>query len=439
MNITKEIAVYVAETEFADIPQDTLRMGKLCFLDWLGVTIAGAKSDVSSVAQKYLSLFSSTGPATLIGLNKKCHLPSASLVNGMLTHALDFDDYHMSTILHTTAPSLPAILATAEYMKSNGKDLLTAITLAIDIELRLGMGVGRVHYERGWHITSTIGRFGAVAGVSRLLNLKPDTIVNALGIAATSGGGLRNVFGTMSKPFHVGKAAMDGLMACFLAQQGLDSSKDIFDGKHGFFELFTENPDHNAIIKELGGRFFLTEMCFKTYPAPLCVHSTIDLMIEIQKECHPLIEDVKAIEIDVDNLPLDAAGIVEPKTLHGGRFSIYFLAALALAEGKVTTDNLTEEKVLDPGLETLRKKVKARGLSNVGLSAHINVHMKDGTTYEKYTPAPKGSSENPLSDEELKEKFKTTSGLSPTIAEEVIEKVMRLEKLRSINEILSLI
>jgi 2-methylcitrate dehydratase PrpD len=269
MNITNEIAVYIAETKFSQIPQDILRMGKLCFLDWIGVTIAGAKSDVGSVAQKYLSLFGNTGPATIIGFNKKCDLPNATFVNGMMSHALDFDDYHMSTVLHTTSPSFPAILATAEFMKSNGKDFLTAITLAIDIELRLGKGVRRTHYERGWHITSTIGRFGAVAGAARLLNLNPDTIVNALGIAATSGGGLRNVFGTMSKPFHAGKAAMDGLMACFLAQQGLDSSKDIFDGKHGFFQLFTENPDHKAIIKELGESFLLSEICFKTYPAPL--------------------------------------------------------------------------------------------------------------------------------------------------------------------------
>jgi len=269
MNITREIAKYAAGTKFSQIPQDVLEMGKLCFLDWLGVTIAGAKSEVGSVAEEYLSVFLNAGPATLIGLNRKCDLPNAALINGMTSHALDFDDYHMSTILHTTSPSLPAILATAEHMNSNGEDFLTAIVLAIDTTLRLGTAVGRVHYERGWHITSTIGRFGAVVGVASLLSLDPDTIVNALGIAGTSAGGLRNVFGTMSKPFHPGKAAMDGLMACFLAQTGLDSSSDIFDGKHGFFDLFTENPDQNAVTSGLGGSFLLSEICFKTYPAPL--------------------------------------------------------------------------------------------------------------------------------------------------------------------------
>ena len=269
MNIAKQIAQYTIGTKFSQIPQDVLEIGKLCLLDWLGVTIAGAKSDIGSVAKKYLSAFSNPGPATVIGFNKKCDLINAALINGMLSHALDFDDYHMSTILHTTAPTLPAILAIAEYMDSNGKDLLTAIVLSIDTTLRLGMAAGRVHYERGWHITSTIGRFGAVSGVASLLNLDLDTTVNALGIVGTSAGGLRNVFGTMSKPFHAGKAAIDGLMACFLAKKGLGSSSDIFDGKHGFFDLFTENPDYNSLLNGLGEKFFLSEVCFKTYPAPL--------------------------------------------------------------------------------------------------------------------------------------------------------------------------
>ncbi len=162
-------------------------------------------------------------------------------------------------------------------------------------------------------------------------------------------------------------------------------------------------------------------------------------MVEIQKKDNPPIRDVKEIEIEIDKVALDAAGTAEPKTLHEGRFSIYFLAALALSEGRVTIDNLTEENILNLELVVLRKKVRARGLSDAGLSCRARVHMKDGTIYEEYTPAPKGSSENPLATEEIKEKFRTTSGLSPAIAEEVIRKVMGLEGLPSVSEILSLI
>jgi len=269
MSLGRELSAYISGTSYSDIPQDVMEMGKRCFLDWLGVTLAGSKSELGPVVNDYLDICGKDGPATLMGSNQTCDLVNAAFANGIFSHALDFDDYHMSTVLHTTPPTLPAVLAAAEFSGATGKDLLTAVVLALDTTLRLGKGVKRVHYNRGWHITSTVGRFGAVAGVSKLLGLDPDTIVHAMGIAATAAGGLRNVFGTMSKSFHAGKAAMDGMMACLLASKGFDSSSDIFDGRHGFFDLFTEDPDRDAITEQLGESFLLSEICFKTYPAPL--------------------------------------------------------------------------------------------------------------------------------------------------------------------------
>lgn len=269
MRIARDIAEYITGTQLAAIPQDVTHKAKCCFMDWLGVTLAGAKSELGPVVANYLAPCGNPGPATLIGSGMKYDPLSATFGNGVYSHALDFDDYHMETVLHTTPPTLPAVLTAGEVAKSSGKELLAAIVLSLDTTLRLGKGVKRVHYNRGWHITSTIGRFGAVAGACRLMGLSIDTIVNAMGIAATSGGGLRTVFGTMSKPFHAGKAAMDGLMACFLARSGMDSASDIFDGKHGFFDLFTEEPDRDVITRGLGRQFFLSEISYKTYPAPL--------------------------------------------------------------------------------------------------------------------------------------------------------------------------
>jgi 2-methylcitrate dehydratase PrpD len=269
MNIGKEIAEYIVHTELSDIPADVAEIAKRCFMDWLGVTLAGASSELEPVVRGYLSSFGNDGPATLLGSGRTYDVLNAAFGNGVYSHALDFDDYHMTTVLHTTPPTLPALLAAAEYSDSSGKDILTAVVLALDATLRLGKGVKRVHYNRGWHITSTIGRFGAVAGVAKLMGLSADAIIDAIGIAATSAGGLRNVFGTMSKPFHAGKAAMDGLMACLLARSGMDSASDIFDGRHGFFDLFTEAPDHEVITDGLGKEFLLSEISYKTYPAPL--------------------------------------------------------------------------------------------------------------------------------------------------------------------------
>ena len=162
-------------------------------------------------------------------------------------------------------------------------------------------------------------------------------------------------------------------------------------------------------------------------------------MVEIQNKENPLISDVEKVEIQIDNLPLDAAGRVKPETLHEARFSIYFLAALSLAEGKVTTENLIEEKVTSPEIEALRKKITTHGFSNICLSSHVKVYMKDGTIYERNTSAPKGSSENPLTVSEIKDKFRITSGLSPDRAGKLIESIMELEKAKSVAEILSLI
>ncbi|MBL0715464.1 MAG: MmgE/PrpD family protein [Desulfosarcina sp.] len=162
-------------------------------------------------------------------------------------------------------------------------------------------------------------------------------------------------------------------------------------------------------------------------------------MVEIRENEKPSVSDVEKIEIEIDTLPLDAAGIVEPRTLHEGRFSIYFLAGLALAEGKVTIENLIQEKILSPELVDLRKKVKATGHSGVGLSSHVKVYLKDGKIIEEYTSAPKGSVEKPLTPGELQEKFRTTCGLPPERAKAVIGKVMGLEKVGCMDEILSLI
>jgi 2-methylcitrate dehydratase PrpD len=162
-------------------------------------------------------------------------------------------------------------------------------------------------------------------------------------------------------------------------------------------------------------------------------------MVEIKDEINPVASDVEKIFIEIDNLPLDAAGIKDPKNLHEGRFSIYFLAALALSEGKVTTENLTAKKILDPEINTLKNKIETKGLDGVGLSSFVQMQMKNGRMYQKRTPAPKGSSENPLSPGELQQKFIVTSGLPPAIAEQVIEKVMCMEDLESMDEIISLL
>ena len=159
-------------------------------------------------------------------------------------------------------------------------------------------------------------------------------------------------------------------------------------------------------------------------------------MVEIRKQEKPAVFDIEKIEIEIDQLPLDAAGIKNPKTVHEARFSVYFIAAMALRDGPITIDNFTEDKVTDPELIALRKKVRATGLENAALSSRVRIIMKDGTVHERFTPAPKGSTENPLTLEALTDKFKITSELSSEKADAVIDRIMRMEELDSAQEIL---
>jgi len=205
--------------------------------------------------------------ATVLGTNVKTDVQYATLANGLIGHALDFDDYyHGETVIHGTAVCLPGLLSIAESRKLGGEEILAALVLAFDVAVRIGLGLGSYHYERGWHATSTAGVFGAVTGAAKLLKLDVDKIVQAFGICGTQASGLRQVFGTMCKPFHAGKAAMDGVMSAFLAEKGFTSSTEIIEGELGILQVLTDYPDQDRITEGLGSRYHISDVSFKPYP-----------------------------------------------------------------------------------------------------------------------------------------------------------------------------
>jgi len=265
--IAEKLVTYVSETTYDRLPKEVTTETKKFMLDTLGVGLAGVREpgcrEVVEVVKKWSP---NNAGSTIIYYGDKVSPPEAAFANSVLMHALDFDDYHGKTVIHATATCLPAILAIAEDRRLCGVDILTALVLAIDISIRLGLGLTRAHYERGWHSTSTAGRFGATAGVTKLLKLNMDAIINAFGICGTQASGIRQVFGTMSKPFNAGKSSMDGVISAMLAEKGFTSSKDIIEGKLGFFEVFTDDPDTDAVLKGLGSKYYISDLSIKPYP-----------------------------------------------------------------------------------------------------------------------------------------------------------------------------
>jgi 2-methylcitrate dehydratase PrpD len=266
MDITRPLAEFIHGTDFKDMPDHVVRKAKECFLDWLGVTLAGTTDPAAAIITRYCQSFGGRPEASIIGSNVRTDCASASLANGVIGHALDFDDYHDETVIHASAACIPAVLAVAERNRLSGEDLLAAMILGIDICIRIGLGLGDYHYQRGWHTTATAGTFGATAGVTKLLGLDADQIVNAFGICGTQASGLRQVFGTMSKPFHAGKVSLEGVMSGFLAQGGFTSSQRIIEGELGLFDVLTENADEKVVLDQLGAHWHVMDLSIKPYP-----------------------------------------------------------------------------------------------------------------------------------------------------------------------------
>lgn len=441
MGATKELAQYMARTSYGDLPGEVKEMAKLCLLDWLGVTLGGVQEDLSPILQKLAVGMGGEKQASIIGAGLKTNVLLAALVNGSMSHALDFDDAHAGSFAHPTVTVAPAVLAVGEYKKVSGRDLITAFVLGFEVETRIGLAAGRVHYDKGWHATSTTGRFGGAAGAAKLLGLDEGQLVNAFGIAGTQTGGVRQVFGTMCKPFHAGKAAMDGVLAAYLAGMGFTSSDSIVEGKFGFLDIFSPEPKAEKATEGLGRDYTITSVGFKPYASCAGTHTVIDAMRDIRSSEKLSAEDVKEIDLELAKLSLDAAGIVEPRTALEGKFSVYHCAALALLEGEAGEDKFTDEKANDPVIVGLRKKVKARLNPEFQLlDTKVAVVTNDGRRIERFLRIPKGQPQNKMTVPEMEEKFR---GLASLILpreniDRLVEKIYRLEEINDVCEIINL-
>lgn len=442
MSITKELAQYVANASYADLPQDAKDTAKRCLLDWFGVTIGAVPQEIFPILDQYAAETGGEQQATVVGSGRKTSAMMAALVNGTLSHALDLDDLHEASISHPTVTVAPAVLAVGENRRVSGKDLINAFVLGMEAEIRIGLAAGRPHYDKGWHATSTTGRFGAVVGAAKLLGLNVDQLVFALGIAGTQSGGVRQVFGSMCKPFHAGKASADGVLAASLAGLGFTSSKAIVEGKFGFLDIFSPDPKPEKVLEGIGQKYVINETGFKRHASCGGTHSTIDGMLDIRSREKIAAEDVEEIELELSTLCLDAAGQVDPKTGLACKFSVTHCAALAFLEGRAGEDQFTDEKANDPQIVSLRNKVKAK--ANPGFSlwleGKVTVVTKDGRRVESHVRIPKGLPGNMFTIEEMEEKFRslTVQVLRRQQVEELLAKLRNLEEVADVSELMRL-
>jgi 2-methylcitrate dehydratase PrpD len=413
MRATQCIARLIAETKYSKLPDAVADHAKICILDWLGTVFIGVAEPASQAIVKMVRDLGGKEESTVIGDSFRTSCVNAALANGVTGHVAELDDIHEVSVIHPGAPVIPAAIAVAERIGASGEELITAVAMGYETGIRVALAVMPSHYEY-WHPTGTCGTFGAATAAGSLLNLDEDAMRNALGIAGTGASGLINSFGTMGKPFNAGQAAMGGVIAALLAEEGFTGPTSIFDAANGYTSATSEKPDLEHIVDALGYRYEALNTIFKRHACCGHTHGAIDAVLDIMKENDLDHRDI--VEINVETYPI-AVKVVghdySPKTSTEAKFSLPYCLAVAATLGSANLDAFTVKQIANPAIRELMGRVKVRigeEFKDARLGrAEVTIRMKDDMLLNRRVDIPKGYPENPLSTIELKEKFRRLS------------------------------
>jgi 2-methylcitrate dehydratase PrpD len=426
----------VATTPSDAVPAAVRAEAVRSVVNWFGCVLGGARHETSNRALAAVSAYS-TPRATLLGRAERTDPLKAAFINGIAGHVLDFDDTHLKTIIHPAGPVLPALLALAEQQVVRGRDFLHAFILGVEVECRLGNVLYPSHYEMGWHITGTCGVFGAAAAAGKLLGLTEQQLVWALGIAASEAAGVKAQFGSMTKSFHVGRAAENGLLAVLLARRDFTSGERAIEGRDGYLDAAASHPDAGQVVKNLGGSWEVSLNTYKPYACGVVIHPTIDGVLQLRRE-GLVANDVDQISVRPHPLVLRLTGKTSPATGLEGKFSVYHSAAVALVRGYAGPKEYTDEAVRDPRVVALRQRVRVHVDPAVHEDeAFVTVTTRGGRTLEKHVRHAVGSRDQPMSNADLEFKFRQLAEeILPTAqAARVLEMAWKVEGLADTAEL----
>ena len=409
-DVTGALAEYVVDARLDAVPAGVRKEGTRTLLNWVGCTLGGSNSEAVNRAVAALSPFFGPSQAQLLGRKERPDMLHAALLNGIASHILDYDDTHLRTVIHPAGPVVSAIIALAEYHPVSGRDFLHAMILGIEVECRLGNAVYPAHYDAGWHITGTTGVFGAAAAAGKLLGLSKQQMVWALGLAATQPVGLREMFGTMTKSFHPGRAAQNGLTAALLAGKNFTSSDHGIEAKSGWANVVSTKQTWSEITAGLGKTYELSLNTYKPFACGIVMHPTIDGCIQLRNQFKIMPDQIRSVELRVHPLVLELTGKTSPQTGLEGKFSVYHAAAVALVEGAAGEQQFSERAVRNPEAVALRSRVTTIVDTAIAEDqVRITIVLNDGRKLEKYIEHAVGSTKNPMTDGDLEVKF---TGLS---------------------------
>jgi 2-methylcitrate dehydratase PrpD len=458
MTVINELVKHLVNTRYKDIPTDAVDAVKKEVLDSLATALGGsAKAGVKELVDMVRE-WGGAKQSTVIAYGFKCPAPNAAQVNGTMIHALDYDDGHQVALVHIGCVAVSTAFAVAERMgKLSGKELITAIALGGDFTARLGLASrpGGSAMASGWHPTTLFGFLGSAAAAGRIIGLDEEKMINALGLAyhQCGGAGTGVADGALAKRMGPGLAAKGGITAALMAERGITGERDPLEGRTGLYKTYMGGDYDPALLTaELGKRWEVVNIGDKPYPCCGLTHACIDSALAIKSKYNINADDIKEITVYGGDKVYQHAQPPEikkaPRTIIDAQFSVPWVVAIALAKGKVTVDDFTDEAIKRPEILKLAQKIDTR--LDTLMNRHgvepggVIIKMQDGTEYTEEVEYCLGSVQRPMTFEDVTRKFRecapsSIKSLSKDKIEKVIDMVGRLENLDDANEIIRLL
>jgi 2-methylcitrate dehydratase PrpD len=459
-SLTAYVARFITETKASRIPADVMHLGKRSILDGIGLALAGNAAESGNLVRQYLKTLGcpTDKGCTVIGTPLKVPARFAAFANGIAIHADDYDDTQLAVakdrvyglLTHPTAPALPPALALGELANRSGLDVLTAYQVAVEVETKIAEAINPRHYDQGFHSTATIGAIGAAAGAAKLLGLNAEQTQRALGIGASQAAGLRESFGTMTKPFHPGRSAESGVVAAEFAKLGWTSTPIVLEAGRGFFQAAGGGYDAAAIDGKLGNPWTFTfpGVSIKPHPSGSLTHPGMGLMLELIRKHDIRPQQVAKVKVGTNRHMPNALIHRRPRNELQAKFSMEFCMAILLLERKAGLAEFTDEVVNRPDVQRMIERIEfgvhpeAEAAGYEKMTTIIDIELTDGRRINGRADFGKGSPTNPMTDDELATKFRECASwgkLPKTTADKVVEMVFGLEKLKSIRNLTRLL
>lgn len=437
--VTMQMAEYAVADHWDGFDDRDIRMVKLAFIDWIAAAVTGVSEESARKVMELAEEEHVSGDCVIIGQGKRTSAVNAALINGIESHAIDFDDIHDFLSLHLCSPVLPAVLAAAEYRKADGRAMINGAVNGMQIMVAISAGIMPEHYNNGrWHATGTIGIFGATAAAGAILGLTPEEMCNALGICAGLCSGIQLNFGTMAKPMAAGMAAKNGLMAAILAGRGFTGRADIFDTDF-LDNIAAKKADIDGMVRRLSGTLGVHELRFKRYPCGAPTHSGIINCKKILSEHPHAVEEIEKIVFEPYPRAIRLVGNMDPQTGLQGKFSIGFTAAAQIVFGKVTIETFIDENVKNPEVQYLlpRMELVACDEFTPSRGGRATMYFKDGTSYSNSTYLLGHDLNLGEAEADVSGKYSEimNSRVGAEKAERIYEFLMNLETLNCVSEL----